>query len=78
VPSTITAEKKGPRLVVVNPYEISGRGGTRTRTSGYGQRILSPLRLPFRHSAFDPIDYSPLSFLHAFAEIEFKDLLLQI
>ena len=57
----------------------SGRGGTRTRTSGYGQRILSPLRLPFRHSAFDSIDYSlPSSSDHDFVAIEFKDLLLQI
>lgn len=29
----------------------SSRSGTRTRTSLTGQRILSPLRLPFRHPA---------------------------
>jgi integrase len=31
--------------------ESTGRGGTRTRTSVTGQGILSPQRLPFRHSA---------------------------
>ena len=29
---------------------IGAGGGTRTRTSCYGPRILSPVRLPFRHS----------------------------
>jgi hypothetical protein len=29
-------------------------GGTRTRTALSGQRILSPLRLPFRHIGFGP------------------------
>ena len=28
-------------------------GGTRTRTTLSGQRILSPLRLPFRHIGMD-------------------------
>jgi hypothetical protein len=28
-------------------------GGTRTRTTLSGQRILSPLRLPFRHIGSD-------------------------
>jgi hypothetical protein len=28
---------------------VSADGGTRTRTTLSGQRILSPLRLPFRH-----------------------------
>ena len=32
----------------------SSRSGTRTRTSLTGQRILSPLRLPFRHPAWMP------------------------
>ncbi len=31
---------------------FSGRRGSRTLTSLTGQRILSPLRLPFRHPAF--------------------------
>lgn len=33
------------------------RGGTRTRTSK-GQRILSPLRLPFRHPGSGRADYT--------------------
>ena len=31
--------------------QASGPGGTRTHTSFEGLRILSPLRLPFRHGA---------------------------
>lgn len=34
------------------PFLISSRGGTRTRTRVTPLRILSPVRLPFRHSAF--------------------------
>ena len=33
------------------PFLISSRGGTRTRTRVTPLRILSPVRLPFRHSA---------------------------
>ena len=31
------------------PFIFNAGGGTRTRTAPSGQRILSPLRLPFRH-----------------------------
>ena len=30
--------------------EIGAGGGTRTHTTFYGPRILSPVRLPFRHT----------------------------
>jgi hypothetical protein len=34
----------------VLPYFIGAGGGTRTRTTFYGPGILSPVRLPFRHT----------------------------
>ena len=33
---------------------MSSRGGIRTRTGVTAHRILSPVRLPFRHSANQP------------------------
>jgi hypothetical protein len=37
-------------------------GGTRTRTTLSGQRILSPLRLPFRHIGYIlQLPISPIS-----------------
>ena len=38
-----------PSLGAVLLGKNSADGGTRTRTALSGQRILSPLRLPFRH-----------------------------
>lgn len=37
--------------IVVTPCTASSRGGTRTRTEVSLPGILSPVRLPFRHSA---------------------------
>jgi hypothetical protein len=37
------------RICVIRIPNPSTDGGTRTRTTLSGQRILSPLRLPFRH-----------------------------
>jgi hypothetical protein len=37
-------------LVEHQQVKTGAGGGTRTRTSCYGPRILSPVRLPFRHS----------------------------
>ena len=31
-------------------YPFGAGGGTRTHTTFYGPRILSPVRLPFRHT----------------------------
>ena len=39
------------RKIDVSPYVASSRGGTRTRTEVTLPGILSPVRLPFRHSA---------------------------
>ncbi len=41
---------QNPSKTSENRDETTGRGGSRTRTSVSGQRILSPQRLPFRHS----------------------------
>ena len=32
------------------PFEVGAGGGTRTHTTFYSPRILSPVRLPFRHT----------------------------
>ena len=37
-------------LVEHQQVKTGAGGGTRTRTSCYGPRILSPVRLPFRHT----------------------------
>ena len=37
-------------LIVKQRDKIGAGGGTRTRTTFYGPRILSPVRLPFRHT----------------------------
>ena len=42
---------KTPGKTGVSRSFKSGQGGSRTRTSITGQRILSPQRLPFRHLA---------------------------
>jgi hypothetical protein len=39
------------------PAADNGPGGNRTHTSFYRLRILSPLRLPFRHGASCEIDF---------------------
>ncbi len=31
-------------------YQVGAGGGTRTHTTFYSPRILSPVRLPFRHT----------------------------
>ena len=36
--------------VFIDYYQLGAGGGTRTRTTFYGPRILSPVRLPFRHT----------------------------
>ena len=36
--------------VIIDVYEAGAGGGTRTHTTFYGPRILSPVRLPFRHT----------------------------
>ena len=33
-------------------FPIGAGGGTRTRTTFYSPRILSPVRLPFRHTGY--------------------------
>src|SRR5438874_1425507 len=40
---------KNPRQVFI-PKANGAGGGTRTHTAFYGPRILSPVRLPFRHT----------------------------
>src|SRR5262245_24555755 len=35
---------------IKQPEKSGAGGGTRTRTTFYGPRILSPARLPFRHT----------------------------
>ncbi len=37
--------------IVVSVYTVNSRGGSRTRTGVTPHWILSPERLPFRHSA---------------------------
>jgi hypothetical protein len=37
-------------LQIKDFFEVGAEGGTRTRTPFYWPRILSPVRLPFRHS----------------------------
>jgi hypothetical protein len=34
----------------IQQVKIGAGGGTRTHTTFYGPRILSPVRLPFRHT----------------------------
>jgi hypothetical protein len=47
--------KTAPRLQSGSRLQIDGAdGGTRTRTDLSVQRILSPLRLPFRHIGARP------------------------
>ena len=41
---------------------LNGRGGSRTHTTFYGQRILSPSCLPFHHSPNGNIIYKTGSF----------------
>ena len=38
------------QLAVKQHLKIGAGGGTRTRTTFYSHRILSPVRLPFRHT----------------------------
>ena len=35
--------------------QFGAGGGTRTRTTFYGPRILSPVRLPFRHTGISEV-----------------------
>ena len=42
-------------LVEKQQVKTGAGGGTRTHTTFYGPRILSPVRLPFRHTGI--IDY---------------------
>jgi hypothetical protein len=56
-----TASKRVRVLrAAVNAYHTSSRGGTRTRTGVTSHWILSPERLPFRHSA--PVSFRKLHF----------------
>ena len=52
-------------LVVKQRDKIGAGGGTRTRTTVYGPKILSPVRLPFRHTGYldsiDNFNASPIS-----------------
>ena len=43
-------------------HRLNGRGGSRTHTTFYGQRILSPSCLPFHHSPNGNIIYKSGSF----------------
>src|SRR3972149_926824 len=43
-------------------HRLNGRGGSRTHTTFYGQRILSPSCLPFHHSPNGSIIYKSGSF----------------
>ena len=36
--------------VFIDVFQIGAGGGTRTHTTFYSPRILSPVRLPFRHT----------------------------
>lgn len=36
--------------VLEDESQVGAGGGTRTHTTFYGPRILSPVRLPFRHT----------------------------
>jgi hypothetical protein len=36
----------------IDVYQIGAGGRTRTDTTFYGPRILSPVRLPFRHTGY--------------------------
>lgn len=47
---TGTAFLKLLQLAVFQQLKIGAGGGTRTHTTFYGPRILSPVRLPFRHT----------------------------
>src|SRR5271169_195753 len=47
-----TVSKLSPnvRCYRISPINTGAGGGTRTHTTFYGPRILSPVRLPFRHT----------------------------
>jgi hypothetical protein len=47
---TGTAALVSHHLVEKQKSTIGAGGGTRTHTTFYGPRILSPVRLPFRHT----------------------------
>src|SRR5207253_494340 len=40
----------GSQLITARAVRVGAGGGTRTHTAFYGPRILSPVRLPFRHT----------------------------
>ncbi len=42
--------KTAKSAVFISYLRFGAGGGTRTRTTFYGPRILSPVRLPFRHT----------------------------
>ena len=44
--------KRSNHLILLSETAIGAGGGTRTHTTFYGPRILSPVRLPFRHTGF--------------------------
>ena len=39
-------------LILLVETLVGAGGGTRTRTTFYGPGILSPVRLPFRHTGY--------------------------
>jgi hypothetical protein len=47
LPATAFSSKP---LIPLTQTQVGAGGGTRTHTTFYGPRILSPVRLPFRHT----------------------------
>src|SRR5262245_55760702 len=50
------------RTLPADSGKAGAGGGTRTRTTFYGPRILSPVRLPFRHTGTSRRAVGPLDF----------------